>query len=99
MMLKTLLSLMLGLCQVLTCIIKKSLCHGLGYFEHFLLFCIRTHVVPGKLQPVLFSPAQILCKLFPRRHIWVLWIFPSRKEKSERAYSVRQFRGVRAGLH
>lgn len=80
-MLKPSLSLMFGLCNVLNCIIDECFCHGLGYFQHFLLLCIGAHVVPGKLQPVLFSAGQVLFVLLPRSYLWVLWIFPSQKEE------------------
>lgn len=97
-MLKPSLRLMLGPCQVLTRIINECFRHSMGYFQDFLLLCIRAHVVPGKLQPVLFSPGQVLFVLLPRRHLWVLWIFPSQKEERHGGCSVRKFREIRALL-
>lgn len=93
-MLKPSLHLMLGPCHVLTCIINECFRHSMGYFQDFLLLCIRAHVVPGKLQPVLFSPGQVLFVLLPRRHLWVLWIFRSQKEQQHGACSVSKLRGI-----
>lgn len=65
---------MFGLCNVWNCIVEACFCHGLGYSQHFLLLCIGPHMVPGELQPVLFSPGQVLFVLLPMCHLWVLRI-------------------------
>lgn len=54
----------------------------MGYLQHSLLLGIRPSVIPGKPDPVLLSPGQVVCELLAGHHQWVLWLFSEEEERN-----------------